>query len=50
MDEAIMLIIRIIGIEHLHYITFAWFELLLKEGRQVDFTHKTYSLRILLVS
>ena len=50
MDEAILLIIRIIGIEHLHYITFAWFELLLKEGRQIDFTHKTYSLRILLVS
>ena len=45
-----MRIVCIVGIIYLDYISFARLEFLLKEGRKINLTYESYSLRILLVS
>ena len=48
-DEAIVLILSVVGIENLHHIALGWLKLLLKERRKIHLPDEAYSLRVFLV-
>ena len=49
MDEAILLILSVVGIINLHHVPLRGLEFLLEECRKVNLADEAYSLGILLV-
>ena len=49
MDEVIVLILSVIGIENFHHIALCRLELLLQECRKINLPDEAYSLRVFFV-